>query len=80
MRTTLTLDPDLAPLVTRLRKERGVSMARLVNELIRAALVAPATRKRKPFRMKHSFKSKILVGSLDNVAEVLELVDGPGHR
>ena len=79
MRTTFTVDPDLATRLERLRKERGVSLARVVNELIRAGLDAPP-RKRKRYRMKHTFGGKLLVRNLDNAMDVLEQLEGPGHR
>jgi hypothetical protein len=50
-------------------------MARVVNELIRAGLTRPPPARRRRYRLKHTFSSEILVGSLDNVAEVLELAE-----
>jgi hypothetical protein len=41
MRTTLTLEPDVAALVRRAMRERGLSFKQAVNEAIRAGL-APA--------------------------------------
>jgi len=38
MRTTLTLDPDNAAKLERLRKERDVSLKELVNDAIRRGL------------------------------------------
>lgn len=38
MRTTLTLDPDVAALLERATAERGVSFKAVVNEAIRAGL------------------------------------------
>lgn len=79
MRTTFTLDPDLAAQLKRLRRERGVSMARVVNELIRAGLDAPR-RKRRAYRMKHTFGARLLIRNLDNAMEVIEQLESPGHR
>lgn len=46
MRTTLTLDDDVAAALARRRAERGTALRREVNELLRAGLAAassPAT-------------------------------------
>jgi Ribbon-helix-helix protein, copG family len=79
MRTTFTVDPDLSSRIDRLRRERGISMARVVNELIRAGLDAPP-KKRRRYRMKHAFGSKLLIRNLDDAMEVIEQLEGPGHR
>ncbi|MCP5524548.1 MAG: hypothetical protein H7A46_23720 [Verrucomicrobiales bacterium] len=41
MRTTLTLDDDVQALVTRHAKARGLSLGRVVSDLIRRGLNAP---------------------------------------
>lgn len=43
MRTTLTLDDDVASLVRRLMSERGISFKDAVNQAIRAGLTADVT-------------------------------------
>jgi hypothetical protein len=48
MRTTLSLDDDVAAAVQRLREERHVGLSEAVNELIRAGLAAPAPAKGLP--------------------------------
>lgn len=40
MRTTVTLTPDVAAAVERLRRERGVGVSDAVNDLVRAGLTA----------------------------------------
>lgn len=40
MRTTLTLDPDVAAALERRRRERGTGLKQEVNDLLRAGLVA----------------------------------------
>ena len=51
MRTTLSLDDDVAALLERLRKSRRASFKELVNEALREALKHLATppKRRKPF-------------------------------
>ena len=41
MRTTLTLDDDVAELVARQAKARGLSLGKAVSELVRRGLNAP---------------------------------------
>ena len=82
MRTTLTLDDDVtARLERELRKQR-VPFKRLVNEVLRAgldALHAPR-RRRAPFSTRGFNLGPSLVGSLDNIEEVLSRTEGEDHR
>ena len=82
MRTTLTLDDDVAALVERLRKERKLSLKEVVNEALRHGLrvmTAPPAQ-RAPFRTGTVSVGRSLVGSLDNTAEVLALAEGDAPR
>jgi hypothetical protein len=82
MRTTLTLDDDVtARLKAAVRKQRRPFKV-LVNEALRSGLDAvdrpgPA---RRPFHTKGFNLGPSLVGSLDNVEEVLSRVEGEDHR
>ncbi|MBA2425926.1 MAG: antitoxin [Actinobacteria bacterium] len=49
MRTTVTLDPDVADLVKRVMEERGVTFKKALNDAIRDGLT-PAARKSALFR------------------------------
>lgn len=46
MRTTFTLDADVAAEVTRLRREQGLGISEAVNRLIRAGMVDREPRSR----------------------------------
>jgi len=76
MRTTLSLDDDVAAAVQRLREERHIGLSDAVNELIRAGLAAPARRT--------AFKQRTadlgLRIDVSNVADALERLDGPEAR
>src|SRR5262245_58288604 len=52
MRTTLTIDEDVAVQLERLRRSRDVSLKDLVNEALRRGLrdMSTGPKKRKPFR------------------------------
>ncbi len=78
MRTTLTLDDDVARLLERARRRRGTSLKQLVNEALReglARLEAP----RKP-RKRHATKTvslgRCLLDNVDDVAEAISAADG----
>jgi metal-responsive CopG/Arc/MetJ family transcriptional regulator len=76
MRTTVTLDDDVAAAVERLRRDRSIGLSEAINELIRAGLTVK--RPRKPFRQQSEpigFKVDVT-----NVAEALELLEGPAAR
>ncbi|MBV9382012.1 MAG: ribbon-helix-helix protein, CopG family [Streptosporangiaceae bacterium] len=76
MRTTLTLDDDVAAAVQRLREERHIGLSEAVNELIRAGLAAPA--RRRTFRQRTANLG--LRVDVSSVAGALERLDGPEVR
>ncbi len=76
MRTTVTLAPDVAAAVEKLRRERGSGVSEAVNELIRAGMQAKPGRK--PFRQR-TFKSGLKI-DVTNIAETLEILEGPNRR
>jgi len=82
MRTTLSLEDDVAVRLEREQRRRKASFKETVNEILRAGLDAVERRQtpRKPFRTKGLDLGPSLVGSLDNVAEVLARAEGEDHR
>jgi predicted transcriptional regulator len=82
MRTTLTLDDDVAARIERLRKTRDQSLKYLVNEALREGLehLTRPARKRTPFRTKTVDLGQCLLGNVDNVAEVLAIAEGESFR
>lgn len=82
MRTTLTLDDDVAALLARARKSRRASLKHVVNEALRQGLKAihqPPPR-RKPFRVQPMNLGRCLVESVDDVAEALAIAEGDRYR
>jgi Arc/MetJ family transcription regulator len=76
VRTTLSLDDDVAAAVQRIREERHIGLSDAVNELIRAGLAAPARRAK--FRQRTTnLRLRI---DVSNVADALERLDGPEAR
>jgi len=81
MRTTLTLDDDVAILLKRLSEKRQVSFRALLNETLREGLrqlEAPAPQP--AFRTKPVSLGHCLVGNLDDIVEVLALAEGDTFR
>lgn len=79
MRTTITLEEDVAALVKKAMKARRVSLKVVVNEAIRAGLTPVVDRASEPvprFRTRTFDGGKCLLGSLDSVGEVLAILEG----
>jgi hypothetical protein len=82
MRTTLTLDDDVAAMLDQVRKERGLALKSVVNSALREGLermaAPPAPRPR--FKTKTLPPSECLLPNLDNIAEVLETIEGVSYK
>jgi hypothetical protein len=81
MRTTLTLEPDVAAAIERLRRKRDRSLKEVVNDLLRKGLEqeeAPPPLER--YRTSGASLGSCLVGSLDDVAETLAVAEGEDFR
>jgi len=81
VRTTLTIDPDVAALLRRAVKG-GRRLRDVVNEALRAGLQpAPAGRRQCERRATVPFDSgRCLVGSVDSVADALSVAEGEAFR
>lgn len=83
MRTTLTLDDDIAVQLTRIREERKMSLRSAVNEAMRTGLtqmLAP-TQARKTVRKTPVFHAtRALIGDLTGTADMLAVAEGEDHR
>ena len=77
MRTTVTLAKDVAAAVEQMRREHGVGVSEAVNRIARAGLVVKPPRK--PFRQRTAKMGPFEI-DVSNVAEALEVVEGPTHR
>lgn len=82
MRTTLTLDDDVAAKLKAEARRLGRPFRDIVNEALRRGLVArsgPAARA--PFKVEPRDLGNVRPGlSLDNVGDLIEQVEGPLHR
>lgn len=71
MRTTVTLDHDVAAAVDEFRQQSGVGVSEAVNRLIRAGLA----RKRPSAPYRHRSSDLGLNVEVANIGEVVELLD-----
>lgn len=83
MRTTVTLDDDLAVRLERYRQRFGESFKRALNQALRVGLgqmegqaeVTHEIRRTEPLRI-----GRRIGGSIDNVGEALAVADGEDFR
>ncbi len=82
MRTTLTLDEDVAAKLRAEARRSGRSFREVVNEAIRRGLAyRQVMRSAGPFKITPRDLGRLRPGlDLDNVADLLERVEGPLHR
>ena len=82
MRTTLTIDDDIAIEVERLRKKRDASLKDVVNELLRRGLkdVNARPKKKEPFRTRPLDLGQPMLPNLDNIHDVLAYAEGEGYK
>lgn len=80
MRTTLTLEPDVAIELERRRREHGTSLKQEVNQLIRAGLIKEEEADKqpeKPFRTRPLNIGKPLIDNFDDIQGILDEYEGP---
>ena len=82
MRTTLTLDDELAARLRALARRSGRAFRDVVNETLQRGLArVPACSARTPFRVVTRDLGALRPGlNLDNIAELIERVEGPLAR
>ena len=82
MRTTITLEDDVAASLKRLGKARDLKFKALVNLVLREGIkgmTGPA-RKRKTFQTRSVDLGPCRIANVDNVTEVLAMVEGESFR
>jgi hypothetical protein len=83
MRTTITLDEDLAIRLERHRSQHGESFKQALNEAIRAGLnyiENSAEAPRKVRRTEPLALGRRLASSIDDISEVLAIAEGEDYR
>jgi Arc/MetJ family transcription regulator len=82
MRTTLTLDDDVAATLERLRRSQRLSLKKLVNEALRRGLddIGKRRKRREAVRTRAVTLGRMRVASIDNIAEALAVVEGENFK
>jgi len=82
MRTTLSLDDDVAALLDRVRQSSKAGLKQVVNEALRQGLrqMIEPPKRRPSYRTRPVSLGRCLVGSLDDVSEVLAIAEGEAFR
>jgi hypothetical protein len=82
MRTTLTLDDDVAVVIERLRRARDASLKDIVNEALRRGLSDLTTepKHREPFKTKNVALGRLRLASIDNIGESLAIAEGEAFK
>jgi hypothetical protein len=82
MRTTLTLDEDVAAAIERRRHELNHTLKQEVNDLLRAGLARTEGERPEPapVRVEPLEVGRPLVDNFDDIAAVLALAEGEGYR
>jgi hypothetical protein len=78
VRTTLTIDDDVAASLERLRKARDGSLKNLINEALRRGIkeMSARAKPREPFRTRAVDLGRVQIGSLDDISEALAVAEG----
>jgi hypothetical protein len=82
MRTTLSLDDDVAATLERMRRSRRVTLKRLVNEALRRGL-DDMSRRRRPRVAIHTRAvalGRVRIPGIDNIGEALAIAEGESFR
>jgi len=82
MRTTLTLDDDVAAALERLRRNQTLSLKQLVNETLRRGLKerGQQRKERAVVQTQAVALGRLRVASIDNIAETLAVVEGENFK
>jgi hypothetical protein len=82
MRTTLSLDDDVAALLERVRKQKDASLKQVVNEALREGLlrISQPAKPKKVFLTEPVSLGKCYFPNLDSVWDVIAEAEGEDHR
>jgi plasmid stability protein len=81
VRTTLTLDDDVAAKLKSETRRSGKSFREVVNEVLRRGLAVRRSPSPQRFTVQTRDLGRLRAGlSLDRIADLLEQVEGPLHR
>lgn len=78
MRTTVTLTDDVTAEIERMKHEQGIGVSEALNELARAGMIRKKEPRKKFVQQTHNLGKTLI--DYTNVAEALELAEGPDYR
>lgn len=79
MRTTVTIDPDVAVQLEREMREQGLGFKEALNRALRRGLAAPAARPKKRVKLR-VFNTGLPRVAIDDVTAALAWAEGDDHR
>ena len=82
MRTTLTLDDDVAVTLKRLQRARDASLKDIVNDALRRGLneLNARPKRREPFQTQSVALGRLRLASIDNISESLAIAEGEAFK
>ena len=82
MRTTLTLDDDVATALERVRRARDATLKDVVNEALRRGLseLTARPKRREPFRTQSVELGRLRLAGIDNVGESLAIAESDAFK
>jgi hypothetical protein len=82
MRTTLTLEDDVAAALERLRKSRNATLKDLINDALRRGLrdMGNRTKRRERFRTRSVALGQLRVAELDSIGEALAIAESEAYK
>ena len=82
MRTTLTIDDDVAVQLQRLRRSQNRGLKQLVNEALRRGLkqMSEQDKLQGNYQTRSVDLGRCLIGGIDDTAEVLAIAEGEDFR
>ena len=78
MRTTLTIEDDVAKLLENVRRARKTSLKVVINQALRQGLtdMTKTPRRRKPYETRSVSLGRCQFANLDDISEVIAIAEG----
>jgi len=82
MRTTLTLDDDIAVRIEQLRRQRDASLKDIINDALRRGLddLSRGSKRREPIKTRSVDLGRARLPSIDNIGESLAAAEGEAFK
>lgn len=82
MRTTLTLDDDVAARIERLRRQRDANLKDIINDALRRGLddLNRGSKPKEPFKTQSVDLGQLRLPTIDNISESLAAAEGEAFK